>query len=58
MSEQQPDNEISTYAAIEAGIPIEEPKKPKSRKKAHAADLGLNPATIRARAIVLGRLKG
>jgi len=26
-------------------------------KKAEAADIGLNPATIRARAIVLGRLK-
>jgi len=42
---------------IEALEPIEEPKKA-TRKKAPAADIGLNPATIRARAIVLGRLKG
>jgi hypothetical protein len=42
---------------IEALEPIEEPKK-RTAKKAPAADIGLNPATIRARAIVLGRLKG
>jgi len=36
--------------------PVEEPKKA-PRKKGAAADMGLNPATIRARAIVLGRLK-
>lgn len=52
MSEQQAEE------IVEALEPVEEPKKSKSRKKAPVADLGLNPATIRARAIVLGRLKG
>ena len=44
---------------IEAALEVEEAPKPKKRasKKAPAADLGLSPATIRARAIVLGRLK-
>jgi hypothetical protein len=51
MSEQQAEE------IIEALEPIEQPKKA-PRKKAPAADIGLNPATIRARAIVLGRLKG
>jgi hypothetical protein len=37
---------------------IDEKPVKRSRKKAPQADLGLNPATIRARAIVLGRLKG
>lgn len=50
MSEQQAEE------IIEALELIEKPKKA-TRKKAPAADVGLNPATIRARAIVLGRLK-
>jgi hypothetical protein len=50
MSEQQAEE------IIEALEPVEKPKKA-TRKKAPAADVGLNPATIRARAIVLGRLK-
>ena len=51
MSEQQAEEIIE---ALEE--PLEKPKKA-TRKKAPAADIGLNPATIRARAIVLGRLK-
>lgn len=55
MSEQQAEE------SLEALEPLEEPKKrtakKAARKKAPAADVGLNPATIRARAIVLGRLK-
>lgn len=42
--------------ALEDFEPVEKPKKA-TRKKAPAADIGLNPATIRARAIVLGRIK-
>lgn len=53
MSEQQAEE------IIEA-LEVEETPKPKKRaaKKPPSVDLGLNPATIRARAIVLGRLKG
>ena len=52
MSEQQAEEIIKVIDEID-----EKPVK-RSRKKAPQADLGLNPSTIRARAIVLGRLKG
>lgn len=44
---------------IEVALEVEETPKTKKRtaKKAPAADLGLSQQTIRARAIVLGRLK-
>lgn len=51
MSEQQAEEIIE---ALEE--PIEQPKKT-TRKKTPAPEQGLSPATIRARAIVLGRLK-
>jgi hypothetical protein len=52
MSEQQAEEIIE---ALEEPTPK---KRSSPKKKATpAADIGLNPATIRARAIVLGRLK-
>jgi hypothetical protein len=54
MSEQQAE-EILEALEVEAA-PKPKPKK-RTAKKEEGADLGLNPATIRARAIVLGRLK-
>ena len=53
---------MSEYQAEEIvqALEVEETPKPKKRtaSKAPAAELGLSPQTIRARAIVLGRLKG
>ena len=51
MSEQQAEE------IVKALEPVDDAPKPKTRKKAFKADAGLSPATIRARAIVLGRLK-
>jgi len=53
MSEQQAEE------IVEALEPVEDAPKAKKRSpKKPAPELGLSPATIRARAIVLGRLKG
>ena len=51
MSEQQAEE------IVEALEPVEEPKAKKRAAKKPATEQGLSPATIRARAIVLGRLK-